>query len=87
MIWLTLWCVAVNVAALGAFAVDKARAEESGPRIPESTLLLLAAAGGWPGAKIGQQACRHKTRKQPFRLWLDGIGLAWAAGLLALWLV
>ena len=57
----------VNAAAFGAFALDKAAAESGGRRIAESTLLLLALAGGSPGAWLAIKVMRHKTRKQPFR--------------------
>jgi uncharacterized membrane protein YsdA (DUF1294 family) len=35
-------------------------------------LHLLALLGGWPGAVLGQQLFRHKTKKVVFRLvlWL-----------------
>jgi len=36
-------------------------------RTPESTLLMLAFIGGSPGAILGQQIFRHKTKKEPFR--------------------
>lgn len=49
------------------YAVDKRAARRGTWRIPEPTLHLLSLAGGWPGALAGQQAFRHKTRKQPFR--------------------
>lgn len=56
----------VSAAAFGAFALDKAAAESGRRRIAESTLLLLALAGGSPGAWLAVKVMRHKTRKQPF---------------------
>jgi uncharacterized membrane protein YsdA (DUF1294 family) len=66
------YLLAVNLAAYAAFAMDKRRAERGVYRIPERTLLWLAAIGGTSGAIAGQQLMRHKTRKEPFRtlLWL-----------------
>lgn len=74
-----------------AYLVDKRRAQADGWRTPESTLQLLALAGGWPGAVVAQQTLRHKTRKLPFQavfwaivavhvglwtfLWLTGLSL------------
>ena len=59
--------VVVSSTAFGAYALDKAAAEKGTWRTSESTLHLLALAGGWPGALIAQNSLRHKTRKQPFR--------------------
>lgn len=61
------YLVLVNAAAFGAFALDKAAAESGRWRLAESTLLLLALAGGSPGAWLAVKTMRHKTRKQPFR--------------------
>jgi len=57
----------VSFATFAAYALDKSAAEEGNWRTSESTLHLLAFAGGWPGALIAQSRLRHKTRKQPFR--------------------
>lgn len=37
--------------------------------MPEATLLLFGALGGWLGALAAQQLFRHKTQKQPFKTW------------------
>lgn len=55
-----------NLAAFAAMGWDKSSARRGVRRIPERTLLTLAAAGGGLGAVLAQQVFRHKTRKQPF---------------------
>ncbi len=52
--------------------VDKRAAQTGQWRTPESTLQLVALAGGWPGAWLAQQVLRHKSSKLSFRLvyWL-----------------
>jgi len=49
------------------YASDKSKAKRGAWRTPESTLHLLALAGGWPGAAIAQQLLRHKSQKREFR--------------------
>ncbi len=71
-IWLAViaWLIIVNLATYAAFAIDKSRAIAGQARrvnrIPEATLLRLAAVGGSIGAIFAQQRLRHKTVKQPF---------------------
>lgn len=49
------------------YATDKSKAQRKAWRTPESTLHLLALAGGWPGAALAQQYLRHKSSKLAFR--------------------
>ena len=49
------------------YAADKSAAKKGTWRTQESTLHLLALAGGWPGALIAQQVLRHKSKKESFR--------------------
>ncbi|MDZ4134290.1 MAG: DUF1294 domain-containing protein [Paracoccaceae bacterium] len=65
----------INWLTFAAFGLDKRRAKMGDWRLPERVLLLLALGGGWPGAKLAQHWYRHKTRKQPFRSLLNGIGV------------
>ena len=77
--FLILCLVALAVLVNGwiflAFGLDKRRAEIGGWRVPEQTLLVLALASGFPGAKAAQVWFRHKTRKQPFGTMLNLIGV------------
>lgn len=58
----------INLMAFAVFGIDKYKARHHKWRIPESTLLLLAAAGGTVGAFLGMQIFRHKTRHIKFTL-------------------
>lgn len=58
---------AVSLLTFTMYAVDKSAARKGAWRTQESTLHLLALAGGWPGALVAQQKLRHKSIKQSFR--------------------
>ncbi|KFN47576.1 DUF1294 domain-containing protein [Arenimonas metalli] len=49
-----------------AYAIDKRAAQAGHRRTPESTLHLMALAGGWPGAMAAQHWLRHKSVKASF---------------------
>ena len=61
------YLAAINLLAFLMFRQDKHAAIAGERRIPERTLLGLAAVGGGLGAVAAQQMLRHKTRKEPFR--------------------
>ena len=65
--WVAGMYVGLSVATFIAYAADKSAASSGAWRTPESTLHMLALAGGWPGALLAQQFLRHKSTKQPFR--------------------
>ncbi|HEU0133216.1 MAG TPA: DUF1294 domain-containing protein [Allosphingosinicella sp.] len=56
----------VNLLTILRFRDVKRRAVAGAWRVPESTLLGLAALGGSPAALLACRLFRHKTRKQPF---------------------
>ena len=60
--------VAINVVAFVVYGIDKKRATHDEWRIPEATLLTLAAAFGAVGALSGMYTFRHKTRHLKFTL-------------------
>ncbi len=63
---LALYVVA-SVVSFALYAVDKSAALNNGWRTRESTLHLLALAGGWPGALAAQRMLRHKSSKASFQ--------------------
>ena len=75
--------VVMNLATFAMFGLDKAAAAGKRPRVPERTLLVLAALGGSLGALLARPVFRHKTRKQPFGTWLTLIVFLQAAGIVA----
>jgi len=59
--------IGLSILTYIAYALDKSAARKGAWRTQESTLHLMALAGGWPGALIAQQKLRHKSSKQAFR--------------------
>ena len=63
-----LYLFAINIVAFFAFGIDKLKAKRDKWRIPESTLLSMAALGGSIGALAGMKVWRHKTLHDKFRI-------------------
>ena len=61
------YLLAVNVLTLIVYGLDKWKARRGCWRVPEATLLGLAAVGGSVGAWLAMQLFRHKTQKKKFR--------------------
>ena len=73
----------LSLITLAAYGRDKFLSSRGGWRTRESTLLWLAAAGGFCGAIVGMLAFKHKTRKLAFRV------VPWAAAVVhaAVWVL
>lgn len=69
----------INIIAFAAYGIDKAKARNGTRRIPEKTLIGLAAFGGAIGALIGMLAFRHKTRKIKFTITVPVFTVLWTA--------
>ncbi|MBS3045833.1 DUF1294 domain-containing protein [Enterobacter mori] len=66
---LVMGFVLINVLTMAIYGADKMAARKGMRRVPEATLLAFGVTGGWPGAILGQQLFRHKTQKQPFKIY------------------
>jgi len=77
--------VAVNAVALLLYGYDKRQAVVAGTRVPEVALHAAALCGGSPGAWLGQQLFRHKTRKLRFQVIFIAIVLAQIGLIYAYW--
>ena len=63
-----IYGMSINVIAFLLYGIDKWNARKGLRRIPEKTLLGIAAAGGSAGAYVGMQLFRHKTKKVKFSI-------------------
>ena len=61
-----IYLLIINAAAFVIMCLDKQLAKHHQRRIPEATLLALAALGGAGGALLGMALAHHKTRKPKF---------------------
>ena len=64
---LLLYLVAVNLVTFLIYGIDKFKSKRAKWRVPEATLLGLAAVGGSIGAWLGMKLWHHKTLHKKFR--------------------
>lgn len=62
-----LYLVAVNLVTFFIYGIDKFKSKRAKWRVPEATLLGLAAVGGSIGAWLGMKLWHHKTLHKKFR--------------------
>ena len=70
---LPTYLIIINAAAFLLMLADKLKARRNAWRIPEKTLLGVAAIGGSIGAIAGMYAFRHKTKHPQFSIGLPVI--------------
>lgn len=63
-----LYLLIINAVGFLLMLVDKLKAKKNLWRIPESTLMTIAALGGSIGSLIGMYTVRHKTKHLKFTL-------------------
>ena len=61
-----LYLLLINALGIVIMRIDKQKARKKAWRIPEATLMTVAAIGGSLGSLIGMYAFRHKTRHKKF---------------------
>lgn len=71
-----IYLLLINVVTFVVYGVDKWKAKKDLWRIPEATLLGLAAIGGSVGAWGGMQVWHHKTLHNKFRYGVPAILIA-----------
>lgn len=70
---LLVYLLLINAVALVLMLVDKHKAKRNLWRIPEATLIGVAAMGGSIGAIAGMKLFRHKTKHAKFYIGLPVI--------------
>ena len=68
-----IYLIAINVLTFFIYGIDKYKAKNSKWRIPEATLLGLAALGGSIGAWLGMKVWHHKTMHKKFKYGVPAI--------------
>ena len=63
----------INAVGFAFMLVDKRRAKQKRWRIPEATLMGIAALGGIVGSLLGMYAFRHKTKHTKFTIGIPAI--------------
>lgn len=62
------YLILVNAAGFLLMLADKHKARKNKWRVPEATLMGIAAIGGSLGSLVGMYTFRHKTRHKKFTI-------------------
>lgn len=73
---LIYYLLGINLLTFFVYGIDKWKAKRDRWRIPEATLLMLAALGGSVGALLGMSVFHHKTKHKKFLIGVPLILLA-----------
>ena len=70
------YLLGINLLTFFVYGIDKWKARRDKWRVPEATLLMLAALGGSVGALLGMFVFHHKTKHKKFLIGVPLILLA-----------
>lgn len=84
---LILYLILINAVGLLLMLIDKKKAKKGAWRIPEATLMGVAAIGGSIGVLLGMKLCRHKTKHPKFFVGVPVILVLQVAAVIALCLL
>ena len=73
---LIYYLLGINLLTFFIYGIDKWKARRNKWRVPEATLLMLAALGGSVGALLGMSVFHHKTKHKKFLIGVPLILLA-----------
>lgn len=73
---LIYYLLGINLLTFFIYGIDKWKAKRNKWRVPEATLLMLAALGGSVGALLGMFVFHHKTKHKKFLIGVPLILLA-----------
>lgn len=82
---IAIYLLIINAAGFLVMTADKLYARKNMWRVPERTLLMIAALGGSIGVLAAMYTVRHKTKHAKFVIGVPAIVLCQAA--LVLWLL
>lgn len=75
----------INALGFSLMCLDKRFAKKHHRRIPEATLMWVAALGGSVGSLLGMYLVRHKTKHPKFYLGIPALLLLQIALAIAVW--
>ena len=79
------YLITVNALGFLLMLIDKAKAKKKKWRIPEKTLMTVAAIGGSVGSLLGMYVVRHKTKHPKFTIGIPLILALQTIALVVIW--
>lgn len=85
MKYFLIYLLIINALGFILMLVDKHKARKNKWRIPEATLMIVAALGGSVGSLLGMYLVRHKTKHPKFFIGIPAILVLQVAAAIAVW--
>ena len=85
MKYFLIYLLIINALGFLLMLIDKHKARKNKWRIPEATLMIVAALGGSIGSLLGMYTVRHKTKHLKFTVGIPVILVLQIAAGFAVW--